>query len=144
MPKCFIRLYFYWQNIGDYSNMFPRTFNCNQLYDHTSYMWRNICIILYSLKRQTLLRWHRTYEKMKTLAILIAAVALLLGTDAGLLRPAPGTVAELTRPAPDVGLELTKPAPQPDIKPLPGTGGEIINTLPGTPATRNVLPHLGK
>jgi hypothetical protein len=82
---------------------------------------------------------------MKTQAILIATIALLLGTDAGLVRPAPdggaltkpapGEVGELTKPAPGTGNDLTKPAPQPDIdsiKPLPGTGGDLIKPLPGT------------
>jgi len=35
---------------------------------------------------------------MKTQAILIAAVALFLGTEAALVKPAPGTAAHLTRP----------------------------------------------
>jgi len=35
---------------------------------------------------------------MQTQAILIAAVALLLGTEAALLKPAPGTSVALNRP----------------------------------------------
>ena len=41
---------------------------------------------------------NRTYEKMKTQAILIAAVALLLGTEAALIQPAPRTSVALNRP----------------------------------------------
>jgi hypothetical protein len=35
---------------------------------------------------------------MKTQTILIAAVALLLGTEAAIIKPAPGTSGHLTRP----------------------------------------------
>jgi hypothetical protein len=37
---------------------------------------------------------------MKTQAILIAALALLLGTETALIKPAPGTAGDLTGPAP--------------------------------------------
>jgi len=50
---------------------------------------------------------------MKTQAILIAAVALLLGTEAALIKPAPGTSLALNRPGmnsrnllPDLGTYL--------------------------------------
>jgi hypothetical protein len=106
---------------------------------------------------------------MKTQAILIAAIALLLGTEAGLIKPAPGTVVKLTHPLPDIddvpltkpapgkGESLTKPAPGGDeslTKPAPGGGGSLTKPAPGgdesltkpapAPEARKVLPHLGK
>ncbi|GFG32445.1 hypothetical protein Cfor_02543, partial [Coptotermes formosanus] len=84
-------------------------------------------------------------NRMKRNAILIATIALLLGTDAGLIKPAPEAGSPLTKPAPGGGdalirpapgtdIDLTKPAPgsETEIKPLPGTDGDLIQPLPGT------------
>jgi hypothetical protein len=55
---------------------------------------------------------------MKTQAILIAAVALLLGTEGGLIKPSPGTAGDLLQ-------GLTRPAPN-TRKVLPNLGNYLL------------------
>jgi hypothetical protein len=59
---------------------------------------------------------------MKTQAILIAAVALLLGTAAGLINAPSGTADKMKKPEIEPDIVLLRPAPN----------------------TRKVLPNLGK
>ncbi|XP_021915921.1 uncharacterized protein LOC110827999 isoform X2 [Zootermopsis nevadensis] len=72
---------------------------------------------------------------MKTQAITIAVLALLLGAQAGLIKPPPGSAAELIKPEPGKDGELLKPAPGLEgelLKPAPGAGGSLSKPAPGT------------